>query len=543
MSWYSVGLVDVVVGSNSVTGADVDFTANVRVGDAFLGPDGRWYEIVNVPDASHITISPNYLGTTVAGQGYKIVPVQGYVKASADQLREATIDLTGRLEALDLLDADELAALDGATGNIQDQLDTKINSNTALVNTTASFTTALYEKLEALEEDAAANVNADWDATSGDAQILNKPVLVAIATSGSAADLIAGIIGDSRLPSTMADKTFTGVTVLPTTTSIGTTSAVELSYLGGVNAPIQEQFSGKQPLNSALTGTTASFTIDAQAKLNNIQSGATFNSSDSFLISRANHTGTQPQSTILNLTADLAGKQPITTVLTNTTAAFTTELASKLVGIQSSATMNSTDAALLSRSNHTGTQLAETISDFEAVVADQLVTTFIEGSNVTLTHDPEASTITISATGSGGGGGGGSDTDLSVARTSTQVTVESSTGTSAILVGADATNAGILTASNYSKLSGIATAATANQTDSYLVSRSNHTGTQAQSTITGLVADLATKQTVLVSATNIKTVNGVSILGSGNISVDTSPFDSSTDPFILDTYLLALAAQ
>lgn len=41
------------------------------------------------------------------------------------------------------------------------------------------------------------------------------------------------------------------------------------------------------------------------------------------------------------------------------------------------------------------------------------------------------------------------------------------------------------------KLDGIANGATANQTDAHLLNRSNHTGTQAQSTVTDLTTDLA----------------------------------------------------
>lgn len=43
------------------------------------------------------------------------------------------------------------------------------------------------------------------------------------------------------------------------------------------------------------------------------------------------------------------------------------------------------------------------------------------------------------------------------------------------------------------KLNGIATGATANQTDAYLLDRGNHTGTQAMATITGLITALADK--------------------------------------------------
>lgn len=44
----------------------------------------------------------------------------------------------------------------------------------------------------------------------------------------------------------LANPTFTGTVVLPSTTSIGTITSTELSYLDGVTSPIQTQFSGKQ---------------------------------------------------------------------------------------------------------------------------------------------------------------------------------------------------------------------------------------------------------------------------------------------------------
>lgn len=113
------------------------------------------------------------------------------------------------------------------------------------------------------------------------------------------------------------------------------------------------------------------------------------------------------------------------------------------------------------------------------------------------------------------------------------------------------------------KLGAIAASATANATDAQLRDRSLHTGTQAASTISdlaaavrgvimtgvtfatataglatdsllvflgklqaqinGLATDVAGKQATLVSATNIKTVNGVSLLGAGNLAVASLP--------------------
>ena len=42
----------------------------------------------------------------------------------------------------------------------------------------------------------------------------------------------------------------------------------------------------------------------------------------------------------------------------------------KVDGIEASATANSTDATLLNRTNHTGTQTASTISDFDTEVSN-----------------------------------------------------------------------------------------------------------------------------------------------------------------------------
>jgi hypothetical protein len=91
---------------------------------------------------------------------------------------------------------------------------------------------------------------------------------------------------------------------------------------------------------------------------------------------------------------------------------------------------------------------------------------------------------------------------------------------------------GLLSDTDKTKLDSIASGATANSADATLLARSNHTGSQAISTITGLqtaldakadnsalTSGLASKQDTLVSGTNIKTVNGNSLLGSGNLVI------------------------
>lgn len=59
--------------------------------------------------------------------------------------------------------------------------------SSVLTNTTASFTTADETKLDNIAAGAEVNVNADWNAVSGDALILNKPTLGTAAATNSTA--------------------------------------------------------------------------------------------------------------------------------------------------------------------------------------------------------------------------------------------------------------------------------------------------------------------------------------------------------------------
>jgi hypothetical protein len=88
MPWYRSGTVAVTSGSTTVTGTSTAFAANSRVGDAFQGPDGRWYEVTNIASTTVLSILPAYQGATASGGAYALAPMQGYVKESADRLRQ-----------------------------------------------------------------------------------------------------------------------------------------------------------------------------------------------------------------------------------------------------------------------------------------------------------------------------------------------------------------------------------------------------------------------------------------------------------------------
>lgn len=71
---------------------------------------------------------------------------------------------------------------------------------------------------------------------------------------------------------------------------------------------------------------------------------------------------------------------------------------------------------------------------------------------------------------------------------------------------ADTDNAGLMSALSYNRLAAMEDGATKNQTDAYLLARANHTGTQEQATINGLVDALAAKAGLAVAS---GTANGL----------------------------------
>ena len=78
--WYRNGSVAVTNGSATVVGAGTDFVANSSIGEVFLGPDGRVYEIGAILSATQLTIIPAYQGATAGGQAYGIQPTSSFAR-------------------------------------------------------------------------------------------------------------------------------------------------------------------------------------------------------------------------------------------------------------------------------------------------------------------------------------------------------------------------------------------------------------------------------------------------------------------------------
>ena len=101
MTWYKSGTVSVTQNSNAVIGVGTAFIANSRVGDAWIGPDSGLYEVTNIASDTALSISPPYKGQTVSGGTYALAPMQGYLKDTADALRQASLEVGGALDGLE----------------------------------------------------------------------------------------------------------------------------------------------------------------------------------------------------------------------------------------------------------------------------------------------------------------------------------------------------------------------------------------------------------------------------------------------------------
>lgn len=88
MAWYDLGTVKVTANSSAVTGTSTKWLAGARQGEAFVAPDGRLYEVLNIASDTSLTLTKPYRGATATGQPYALAPLQGYVKELADRAAE-----------------------------------------------------------------------------------------------------------------------------------------------------------------------------------------------------------------------------------------------------------------------------------------------------------------------------------------------------------------------------------------------------------------------------------------------------------------------
>ncbi len=103
MAWYRIGTVAVTNGSKTVTGTGTAWVGNVQPGDAWVGPDGGYYEVDVVASNTSLTLVENYAGTTASGAAYKVIPTQGRVRDLTAQVLQLIQDVGGLESAISVL--------------------------------------------------------------------------------------------------------------------------------------------------------------------------------------------------------------------------------------------------------------------------------------------------------------------------------------------------------------------------------------------------------------------------------------------------------
>jgi hypothetical protein len=274
----------------------------------------------------------------------------------------------------------------------------------------------------------------------------------------SALPLSQALDGSELVPLVKGGVTVRGTVnqvVAPALSRASHTGSQAISTVTGLQAALD----AKLALGASATSAIALAAGSDRDKLDSIATGATQNAPDAALRDRSTHTGSQPISSITGLQAAIDLKAPLASpTFTGTVsgsfvgdlqgnASTATALASgsadriKLDGL-TSGTVNSSDAFLLSRANHTGTQGLQTIGGLQEAL------------------DLKAPLASPTFTGTASGAFSGNLSGIA----SSAVT---------LAPGADR-----------DKLDGIADYATANASDNILRDRSNHTGTQSSTTIT-----------------------------------------------------------
>lgn len=134
----------------------------------------------------------------------------------------------------------------------------------------------------------------------------------------------------------------------------------------------------------------------------------------------------------------------------------------------------------------------------------------------------------------GAGGGAAQNTHIGSSRGVSQVSITSSTGTGTTIPAADATASGVMSVEQVGKLNGVAENATRVIVENNLTSQNTTNALSAaqgkvlKDGVDALTTAVDSKQPVLVSGTSIRTLNGASLLGSGNIAINTVTDISAT---------------
>lgn len=255
-----------------------------------------------------------------------------------------------------------------------------------------------------------------------------------------------------------------------------------------------------------------------KTKLDTIAANATANETDAFLLARANHTGSQLAATISDFTS--AADARITAQKAQANGLATLDASSLLPAAQHGSYTDPSDHALVTITSH-GFMASSDKAKLDGIDV---------GANATISSSATPQPV--------GSAQAGSSAEVSKAD---HVHAHGNQLGGSLHATATALADGFLSAADKIKLDGIATGATLNQTDAYLLSRANHTGTQASSTISDFNLAADARITAQKGA-----ANGLATLGADQkIVASQIPALAITETFVVSSQaqMLALTAQ
>jgi hypothetical protein len=397
----------------------------------------------------------------------------------------------------------------------------KVDKVTGKGLSTNDFTNTLKTKLDGIQDGAEVNVNADWNATSGDAQILNKPTIPAAVTNTSdlindGADGVNPFITALDIPTTSQASTLVREVKNMTGATLTKGTVVYISGANGNKILVSKAQASSESLSSRTFGLlqsdilnngvgncvivgdlngldTSSFTEGAQLYLSPTTAGAyttTKPSAPDHLvyigkITRSHPTQGQIEVQIQNgyelqelhnvaingVTNNQLLSYDSSTSLWKNKSVTTADIA------DSTNKRYVTDANLTTIGNQSGTNTGD---ETDATIKSKLGITTLSGSNT-------------------------GDQDLSGLVPNTRTINTKALSSDVTLTTADIADS---TDKRY-------------VTDANLTTIGNQSGTNTgDNAVNSLYSGLATsKQDTLVSGTNIKTINGNSLLGSGDLTI------------------------
>lgn len=154
-------------------------------GSQYARQNGVW-SVVNIPEVDFTEVY-NAIDTKVDKVEGKSLSTNDYV--TADKTKVTNINEVIEAAAKNVTATDISITLDkrNLVTNVVEDIELNLPASTTAL--AGLMLPADKIKLNGIAAGAEVNVNADWNAESGDAQILNKPTLATVATSGSYNDL------------------------------------------------------------------------------------------------------------------------------------------------------------------------------------------------------------------------------------------------------------------------------------------------------------------------------------------------------------------